>query len=428
MPPTLLFPWKTTVLPHSPCARQLTEVVRSSQRIVAGAAAFQLGENKAQVTSQHNATGPPLKSFLFDLEGDQIEAYAEHALRALNHVMTTFGSLELHDRVAIVVPDERFAAAFRAPLADALLAQFPSRPFTLVSAQEAAASALPSAGERGKEGEWLVLDSIAAMDGLERLIIIAVGLDAVIDEGSGSSTLETRSRLYRALTRAHMMAVVVNEFLPGGWLEFLGHVSLKKDEKKFNLKDEMENKIKADAADGVMSWRLLLEKDAAQKVQKLAKQRQASKGNLSNHAAKTESKPDPAGDKPGESTPKAESKPGDKPKNVAQSVWDTSGNETAKASGWPVFNPIQPDQPEPRPKPPVPPKLQSRADALNAPGAWHFMISYAQGSDRGSMLAQMLRSSLMELGYTVWLDVRRSLGSNLRDLNERSDVRCRYHR
>ena len=42
----------------------LTEVVRSSQRIVAGAAAFQLGENKQQVVCQHNATGPPLKSFL----------------------------------------------------------------------------------------------------------------------------------------------------------------------------------------------------------------------------------------------------------------------------------------------------------------------------------------------------------------------------
>ena len=76
-----------------------------------------------------------------DLEGDQIEAYAEHTLRALNHVMTTFGLLELHDRVAIVVSDERFAAAFRAPLADELLAQFPSRPVVCaVQPQRTAAS------------------------------------------------------------------------------------------------------------------------------------------------------------------------------------------------------------------------------------------------------------------------------------------------
>ena len=98
----------------------------------------------------------------------------------------------------------------------------------------------------------------------------------------------------------------------------------------------MENKIKADAVDGVTSAAKKKaegeEKDATQKVQKLAMQRQASKGNLSNRAAKTESKPDPAGDKPAESAPKEKSKPGGKPKNVAQSVWDTSENETAKAS------------------------------------------------------------------------------------------------
>ena len=55
-----------------------------------------------------------------------------------------------------------------------------------------------------------------------------------------------------------------------------------------------------------------------------------------------------------------------------------------------------------------PPKLQSRAHALNPPGAWHFMISYTQRSERGMMLAQKLCASLKELGYTVWLDVRRT--------------------
>ena len=33
--------------------------------------------------------------------------------------------------------------------------------------------------------------------------------------------LPTRSRLYRATTRAHMLVVVVNEVVPGGMLEFL---------------------------------------------------------------------------------------------------------------------------------------------------------------------------------------------------------------
>jgi hypothetical protein len=233
---------------------KLTEVVRSSQRIVAGAAAFQLGENKAEVTSQHNATGPPLKSFLFDADGapgsaEYFGSYVEHMLRALHHVMTTFGTLELHDRVAIVVPDGKFAAGFRASLETALFERWPERPFQLVSAQEAAASALPGGAGRGPAGEWLVLDDIAAFDGLERLIVLAIGLDAVIDQSSSSSTLETRSRLYRALTRAHMLAIVVNEFLPGGWLEFLGQVSLKDGSAAFNRKEEMEMRMKRNAVD-----------------------------------------------------------------------------------------------------------------------------------------------------------------------------------
>jgi len=76
-----------------------------------------------------------------------------------------------------------------------------------------------------------------------------------------------------------------------------------------------------------------------------------------------------------------------------------------------------------------PPKLQRRAHALNPPGAWHFMISYAQGSERGSMLAQKLRASLKELGYTVWLDVRRA--DRTRDAtstSDASDLCCRYRR
>ena len=42
--------------------------------------------------------------------------------------------------------------------------------------------------------QWLVVDSVDNMDGLERLVIICVGLDQVIDRGAG--VLETRSRLY----------------------------------------------------------------------------------------------------------------------------------------------------------------------------------------------------------------------------------------
>ena len=84
------------------------------------------------------------------------------------------------------------------------------------------------------------------MDGLERLVVICVGLDQVIDRGAG--VLETRSRLYRAMTRAQLAVAVVNEALPGGWLEFLGRVEL--DDKMFDDAAERENR--AETADDVV--------------------------------------------------------------------------------------------------------------------------------------------------------------------------------
>ena len=85
------------------------------------------------------------------------------------------------------------------------------------------------------------------MDGLERLVVICVGLDQVIDRGAG--VLQTRSRLYRAMTRAQLAVAVVNEALPGGWLEFLGRVEL--DDKMFDDAAEREQRAET-AADDVV--------------------------------------------------------------------------------------------------------------------------------------------------------------------------------
>lgn len=220
---------------------ELTEVVRSSQRIVAGAAAFQI-ENIKKVKCQHNASGPPLKSFLFELTGPPAEAYAQHTIRGLQHVVKTFGVLSLHNRVAILVKDEEFANTLRSQLAVALPAAFKERVFELIDATEAAKFVMHGhEGEGLGAKECLVVDTVAAFDGLERLVVLAVGLDAPIDSATASkskATLESRCQLYRAVTRAHMLAVVVNEVVSGGFLTFLGKLSLK-EEKRFEREVEV---------------------------------------------------------------------------------------------------------------------------------------------------------------------------------------------
>ena len=98
----------------------LTEVVRSSQRIVEAASAFQLGDSVHKISCQHSAAGPPLKAFMFNLEGGvrlglndgQVRLYAGKTVEAIEHVISMFSSLRLHDRVAIVV-NEAILNAFR---------------------------------------------------------------------------------------------------------------------------------------------------------------------------------------------------------------------------------------------------------------------------------------------------------------------------
>ena len=47
-----------------------------------------------------------------------------------------------------------------------------------------------------------------------------------MDQGTAA---KVRSQLYRAITRAQMVVVVVNEVLHGGWLEFLTRAKYDKE-------------------------------------------------------------------------------------------------------------------------------------------------------------------------------------------------------
>ena len=78
---------------------------------------------------------------------------------------------------------------------------------------------------------------------MEWLIVICVGLDSAKQAaGNAASDIEfaeTRSKLYRGVTRAHMMVLAVNEYISDGWLAFLTTVRLR-DDTKFDSKKTLE--------------------------------------------------------------------------------------------------------------------------------------------------------------------------------------------
>ena len=205
----------------------LEEVVRSTKRIVAGAAAFQLEAGRKATTRGHSASvGPPLEARLFD--GDDVERYAQEVNAAIASIRRQLHGMDLDDRVAVVCPDAGFCEELRVALAKRL-----GRSFEIVDAATASAT-LPRDRDECEEGvgvfvrrppAWLVVDTVDNIDGLERLVVICAGLDHAISVDDATA-LETRSRLYRAMTRAQLAVAVVTHRVPGGWLEFLGRLEL----------------------------------------------------------------------------------------------------------------------------------------------------------------------------------------------------------
>ena len=125
----------------------------------------------------HDADGPPLRPWFFDLDKSRMfEQYAEHVGASLEDICSTYEKLDLEGRLAILVPSEEFAEALRPCLREVLgvIGGRHQRRFKLVSAEEAASRVERSPGEC----EELVLDTVGNFDGMERLMVVAVGLDA----------------------------------------------------------------------------------------------------------------------------------------------------------------------------------------------------------------------------------------------------------
>ncbi|CAJ1423476.1 unnamed protein product, partial [Effrenium voratum] len=280
---------------------QLTEVVRSTQRIVAGAAAFQGLAEKEEITSLC-PPGPPLKSFLFECgeeSAEQLSRYVDCTVASVWHVVRTYAGLSLHNRLALLVPHDAFLIKFRPLIETDLAARFKARQFHLMSFEESL-RVLPTEGTTTTQ-ETIVVDTVTNAKGLEQLFIIAIGLDTKVSHPA--SNLITRALLYQAITRAQLQALVVNHLVRGGWLEFLG--LLKFQEAVFE-----ESAALAETS------------DAAAEIIRPAPEAAGSPTELPSAPAATR-EPEP---------PKAEDRavPGqlEEPKLEVQesSVWDTAGN------------------------------------------------------------------------------------------------------
>ena len=242
---------------------RLTEVVRCTKRIVAGAAAFHATPDDKEGLGSLCPDGPPLKTYLFEAAAaDAVKdygKYVEHTISAIQFIVHSYTSLSLHHRLALLISDDDFPKEFQPKLDEALKDGFRNRQFGLTTFEDSM-SVLPldllaEGLEHKDHEEVIILDTVEHAKGLEQLFVICIDLDSRISDSE--IDVATRARIYQGLTRAQLHAVVVNQVVKGGWLEFLGLIESQVD--KFDEQTALKETM-ATAASEITSKVKLKEK------------------------------------------------------------------------------------------------------------------------------------------------------------------------
>ena len=104
---------------------RLTQVVRSTKGVVAGAAAFHATPNDKEGLGSLCPGGPPIKTFLFQTihvagaEKDYV-TYVQKSVAAIHFIVDGYRGLSLHHRVALLVCHDDFRQKFEPVLKEAL--------------------------------------------------------------------------------------------------------------------------------------------------------------------------------------------------------------------------------------------------------------------------------------------------------------------
>jgi hypothetical protein len=145
--------------------------------------------------------------------------YASKAIEAIDALCINYRNLPLHNRLAIILPDKDFRDKLMPYLSGALLKSDNYSKFKLKSAQEVSGVILGGINPDDDDICSILFDYVDEMDGLERLIVICIGLDKNICEDGDIG--DTRCVLYRAMSRALMQVTVINHIITGGWFAHL---------------------------------------------------------------------------------------------------------------------------------------------------------------------------------------------------------------
>jgi hypothetical protein len=222
--------------------KQLTVNSRSTKRISLAARFYQTRPSDGGDKCVHDIDGPRPKSYIFPLAEDSantFQTYAEKTIEAVTFMKNQFMTgVDLDMRIAIAVPDKKFQdqlvqvkeGDLRSKLKETMDLEVVSALDAMQNVRTTTSSS--NNRENSEKSPRIVIDTVSALNGLEFMGVVAVGLDKEMLLTDEEETRKLhQSLLYRAITRSRFTCALVNEHVRNGWLSWLLHASTQGNER-----------------------------------------------------------------------------------------------------------------------------------------------------------------------------------------------------
>ena len=215
---------------------------RSTRRLALASMLYQFRDCKNIDCTHNTVDGPMPKTYIFSKQQGEInvfKTYSETIMIALHHMIKDqfANNLDTHLRIAIAVPDEHFRKTLVELSGGNLERRLIDNGFKSCRAIDAVKK-LPKGNKRRPNEPNIILDTISALNGLEFIGVLAVGLDKEMRESDSVAERKLhQSMLYRAISRSRFTLAVINEYIKNGWLTWIAQ-SVAPKENKMNFDSE----------------------------------------------------------------------------------------------------------------------------------------------------------------------------------------------
>ena len=195
-----------------------TEVIRSLPILTEASSLFQRFNQDKTTNLNSKLKGKGLRPGVILFKSDGVKRdyiiYVTEIVAELKKIMSLFPNEELHNTVAIIVPNDDARKCLLNAGFESKLDEMGFRAVTAKEASERFSNDPPSDGKG-----HIIVDTISSMNGLERLFIIAVDMDKPLGRHEEKKH-KNLSEIYCACTRGMLYVSFVNKYIENGWMSF----------------------------------------------------------------------------------------------------------------------------------------------------------------------------------------------------------------